>query len=154
MPQKTHPVHLLISRLQFSSALKHDISQFLLCHQNKRKVMSQKINLSKVFPRTSFLSNFWFVFYISKLLQQVPNTPSVITSVSFWIYKTITGNDHCSLLSSFFSQNSLIFSPYSISFPIQIVKFSHLILLVFEFSNRGVMSPKKPEVPNDCCVSF
>ena len=42
MPQKTHPVHLLISRLQFSSALKHYISQFLLCHQNKRKVVSQK----------------------------------------------------------------------------------------------------------------
>lgn len=140
--RKWHRKHTLFTSQYYkttASALIHYISQFLLHHQNKRKVMSQKINLSKVLPRTSFLSNFWFVFYISKL-QQVPNTPS----------------NKCFFLSKFIrlSQGmitALFFLP-QLLLPKQ---FNFLTLFyVFEFGKRGVMSPKIQEVPNDCCVSF
>ena len=120
MSQKTYPVHLLVLRLQFSSALTHYIFQFLLRHLNKRKVTiwlmwtdqsglhqismkSQKITLSKYFPVPPSCPTSGLFFKYPNFFDQVPNTPSVTqsTSVSFWIYKSVTGDDHCSFLSFF-----------------------------------------------------
>lgn len=110
--RKWHRKHTLFTSYyqDYNSLLLSNTTFLNFCFviKTRGKWESKKLNLSKVFPRTSFLSNFWFVFYISKLLQQVPNTPSVITSVSFSIYKTITGNDHCSLLSSLAASHKIV----------------------------------------------